>query len=73
MSTGRHLCMLTAACDCTERSGKSNQVTMQGADEGSLDFGLNRALDAWYNDRDWFNSLAKRCMLQVSSSNEPAE
>ncbi len=39
---------------------------MQGTDEGSLDFGLNRALDAWYDDRDWFHSLAKRCMLQVS-------
>ena len=37
----------------------------QGTDEGSLDFGLNRALDAWYNDRAWFQSLAKRCMQQV--------
>ena len=39
---------------------------LQGTDEGSLDFGLNRALDAWYDDRHWFHSLAKRCMLQVS-------
>ena len=38
---------------------------LQGSDEGSLDSALNRALDAWYNDRPWFHSLAKRCMLQV--------
>ena len=38
---------------------------MQGTDEGSLDFGLNRAMDAWHNDKAWFQSLAKRCMLQV--------
>lgn len=41
-------------------------LSWQGTDEGALDFALNRALDAWYNDRAWFHSLAKRCMLQVS-------
>ena len=48
-------------------------MALQGTDEGSLDFGLNRALDAWYNDRSWFNSLAKRCMLQVGSLHNATE
>ena len=48
--------------------GRRRKRAMQGTDEGSLDFGLNRALDAWYNDRAWFQSLARRCMLQVGSA-----
>ena len=32
-------------------------VPMQGIDEGGLDYALNRAIDAYYNDRAWFRSL----------------
>lgn len=35
---------------------------LQGIDEGGLDYALNRAIDAYYNDRQWFRSL------QVSST-----
>lgn len=40
---------------------------MQGTDEGALDYALNRAIDAWYNDRAWFHGLQKRVMEQVRS------
>jgi hypothetical protein len=30
-----------------------------------MDYGLNRALDAYYNDRAWFHGLQKRVMEQV--------
>ena len=45
---------------------------MQGADAGSLDYALNRALDAYYNDRAWFDALAARIMAQDWSWNRPA-
>jgi starch synthase len=45
---------------------------MQGTDEGALDYGLNRALDAYYNDRAWFNSLAARVQRQDWSWEMPA-
>ena len=32
-----------------------------------MDYGLNRALDAWYNDRTWFQGLQRRVMLQARS------
>lgn len=38
---------------------------MQGTDDGAMDYGLNRALDAYYNDRKWFHGLQKRVMEQV--------
>ena len=44
----------------------------QGTDESSLDYALNRALDAYYDDRTWFNGLAARIMLQDWSWNRPA-
>lgn len=37
----------------------------QGTDDGAMDYGLNRALDAYYNDRKWFHGLQKRVMEQV--------
>jgi hypothetical protein len=40
-------------------------LPLQGTDDGALDYALNRALDAYYNDRAWFHSLQKRVMLQV--------
>ena len=50
---------------CRSRNIHTLWCTPQGSDEGALDFALNRVLDAWYNDRPWFHTLAKRCMLQV--------
>ncbi len=47
-------------------------MAAQGADESSLDYALNRALDAYYDDRTWFNSLAARIMRQDWSWNRPA-
>ena len=38
---------------------------LQGTDPGSLDYAMNRAIDAWYNDRAWFHALQKRVMEQV--------
>lgn len=32
-----------------------------------MDYGLNRALDAYYNDRSWFHGLQKRVMEQVGA------
>ena len=59
---------------CPESLGGSNGVRSagQGTDEGALDYGLNRALDAYYNNRAWFNSLAARIMRQDWSWNRPA-
>ena len=31
--------------------------SLQNPDEEGLDYALNRALDTWYNDRDWLISL----------------
>ena len=42
-----------------------NCAAVQGTDEGAMDYGLNRALDAYYNDRAWFHGLQKRVMEQV--------
>ena len=39
----------------------------QGADAGALDYAMNRAIDAWYNDRAWFHGLQKRVMEQVGA------
>lgn len=44
----------------------------QGADTGGLDYALNRAIDAWYNDKEWFRGLQKRVMEQDWSWNRPA-
>ncbi|KAI7836090.1 hypothetical protein COHA_010018 [Chlorella ohadii] len=43
-----------------------------GTDDGAMDYGLNRALDAYYNDRKWFHGLQKRVMEQDWSWNKPA-
>lgn len=40
---------------------------LQGTDEGAMDYGLNRALDAYYNNRAWFHGLQKRVMEQVGA------
>ena len=38
---------------------------VQGTDPDALDYALNRAMDAYYNDRQWFHGLQKRVMEQV--------
>jgi glycogen synthase len=47
-------------------------IGAQGTDPMALDYALNRALDTYYNDRQWFNKLAKRVMLQDWSWARPA-
>jgi starch synthase len=47
-------------------------LNAQGTDSAALDYALNRALDAYYNDRPWFYSLAARIMKQDWSWNRPA-
>ena len=50
----------------------TNGFSFEGTDEGSLNYALDRCLDAFYNDREWFRSLQKRVMLQDWSWNRPA-
>jgi len=50
----------------------TNGFAFEGTDPGALDYALNRALDAWYNDRAWFTSLQERVMRQDWSWNKPA-
>nr|Q43846.1 RecName: Full=Soluble starch synthase 3, chloroplastic/amyloplastic; AltName: Full=Soluble starch synthase III; Short=SS III; Flags: Precursor [Solanum tuberosum]CAA65065.1 glycogen (starch) synthase [Solanum tuberosum] len=49
-----------------------NGFSFDGADAGGVDYALNRALSAWYDGRDWFNSLCKQVMEQDWSWNRPA-
>eukprot|EP00256_Glycine_max_P023840 XP_003546152.1 starch synthase 3, chloroplastic/amyloplastic isoform X3 [Glycine max] len=49
-----------------------NGFSFDGADTGGVDYALNRAISAWYEGRDWFNSLCKRVMEQDWSWNRPA-
>ncbi|KAK2974832.1 hypothetical protein RJ640_005616, partial [Escallonia rubra] len=49
-----------------------NGFNFEGADAGGVDYAVNRALSAWYDGRDWFNSLCKRVMEQDWSWNRPA-
>ncbi|GAB4820993.1 hypothetical protein N2152v2_008039, partial [Parachlorella kessleri] len=50
----------------------TNGFSFEGTDEGALDYALNRALDAWYNDRAWTRSMQQRVMRQDWSWNKPA-
>ncbi|XP_022870282.1 starch synthase 3, chloroplastic/amyloplastic isoform X2 [Olea europaea var. sylvestris] len=49
-----------------------NGFNFDGADAAGVDYALNRAISAWYNGREWFNSLCKRVMEQDWSWNRPA-
>ncbi len=42
-----------------------NGFSFEGMDAAGLDYALNRAMSAWYNDRSWWNALARRIMLRV--------
>jgi hypothetical protein len=45
-----YLCLLVSPTTC-------DAASLQGMDEGGLDYALNRAIDAYYNDKPWFRSL----------------
>jgi len=49
-----------------------NGFSFDGADAAGVDYALSRAISAWCNGRDWFNSLCKRVMEQDWSWNRPA-
>ncbi|KAL6990773.1 Soluble starch synthase 3, chloroplastic/amyloplastic [Sarracenia purpurea var. burkii] len=49
-----------------------NGFSFDGADAGGVNYALNRAISAWYDGRDWFNSLCKQVMEQDWSWNRPA-
>ncbi|XP_027351249.1 soluble starch synthase 3, chloroplastic/amyloplastic-like isoform X2 [Abrus precatorius] len=51
---------------------ETNGFSFDGADAGGVDYALNRAISAWYDGRDWFNTLCKRVMEQDWSWNRPA-
>lgn len=54
---------VVAASLCAERAWTPTlNPTLQGADAGALDYALNRAIDAFYNDRAWFRGLQSRVM-----------
>lgn len=50
----------------------TNGFSFEGTDTNSLNYALDRCLDAFYNDREWFRLLQKRVMLQDWSWNRPA-
>ncbi|KAI3966739.1 hypothetical protein MKW92_038736 [Papaver armeniacum] len=49
-----------------------NGFSFDGADIAGVDYALNRAISAWYDGREWFNSLCKQVMEQDWSWNRPA-
>lgn len=56
-----------------EKDGPScvNGFSFEGTDNNALNYGLDRALDAYYNDKAWFHSLGQRNMRQDWSWNRP--
>ena len=57
-----------------ERDGPecTNGFNFEGTDAGALDYALDRALSAWYDNKPWFHALGQRCMRQDWSWNRPA-
>ncbi|KAF4372544.1 hypothetical protein F8388_027217 [Cannabis sativa] len=49
-----------------------NGFSFDGADTAGVDYALDRAITAWYDKREWFNSLCKTVMEQDWSWNRPA-
>jgi starch synthase len=49
-----------------------NGFNFEGTDSGALDYAMNRAIDCFYNDRQFFNTIALRCMATDWSWNGPA-
>ncbi|KAI8475202.1 MAG: hypothetical protein J3K34DRAFT_517637 [Monoraphidium minutum] len=56
----------------TDGPGCTNGFAFEGTDAGALDYALNRAVDAFYNDKPWFRSLQARVMTMDWSWNRPA-
>ncbi|XP_074328864.1 starch synthase 3, chloroplastic/amyloplastic [Apium graveolens] len=54
------------------RGLEPNGFNFEGADAAGVDYAVNRAMSAWYEGRDWFNSLCKLVMEQDWSWNRPA-
>merc|ERR1712032_6034 len=50
----------------------TNGFSFEGTDSEALDYALNRAIDAYYDARDWFRSLQLRCLEQDFTWNRPA-
>ncbi|KAK9832645.1 hypothetical protein WJX81_006656 [Elliptochloris bilobata] len=50
----------------------TNGFSFEGTDAAGLDYALNRALTAWYNDRTAWTALVRRIMEQDWSWSEPA-
>ena len=50
----------------------TNGFSFGGTEPGDLDYGLNRAIDAYYENREWFEALQARTMEQDWSWNRPA-
>ena len=51
---------------------ETNGFAFEGNDTGGMDYALHRAIDAWYNDKAFWNSLVSRVMDQDWSWSEPA-
>jgi len=49
-----------------------NGFTFEGTDEEACDYAVNRAINSWYEGRDWWNSIVKRNMEQDWTWNRPA-
>lgn len=50
----------------------TNGFSFEGTDAGALDYAMNRAMDAMWNDRKWIRSLQARVMRQDWSWSRPA-
>ncbi|GFR47418.1 hypothetical protein Agub_g9135 [Astrephomene gubernaculifera] len=59
-----------------ERAGamgmETNGFSFEGTDFAGMDYALNRALSAWYSDKQLWHSLRRRAMMQDWSWNSPA-
>jgi len=51
---------------------QTNGFSFDGTDAGALDYALDRALDAYFNDREWWRGFQARVMRQDWSWNRPA-
>ena len=49
-----------------------NGFSFEGMDEAGLDYALNRALGAWYGEREWWGELSRRVMRMDWSWASPA-
>eukprot|EP00793_Prasinoderma_coloniale_P005070 PRCOL_00000831-RA len=57
---------------CTWYGYETNGFSFDGTDNEALDYALNRALDAYYDGREWLQDLQRRCLMQDFTWNRPA-